>query len=62
MTNNSNNPKLEAKLVASLAGLAALSDAVETALASPEGKASIEISTASGEQFILHIIRKLDDG
>lgn len=62
MTNNTKTNKLEAKLVASPAGLAELSDAVETALASPEGKASVEISTASGERVTLHIIRRLDDG
>lgn len=48
--------------MASPAGLAALSDAVETALASPEGKAAVEISTANGERFTLHIIRSFDDG
>lgn len=62
MTHTSNTPKLEAKLVASPAGLAALSDAVETALASPEGQAIVEVSTPNGERFTLHIIRKIDDG
>lgn len=62
MTNNTKTLKLEAHLVASPGGLAALSDAVETALASIEGRASVEISTANGERFILHFIRKTDDG
>lgn len=61
MPNKLNALQIEAKLVASPAGLAELSDAVETALASIEGKASVEISTSSGERFTLHIIRKVDD-
>lgn len=52
--------KLEACLEASPAGLAELSEAVETALASPGGRASIELVTPDGDEFTLHIIRKLD--
>lgn len=61
MTNNTKTDKLEAKLVASPAGLAALSDAVEMALTSPEGRASVEISTPDGKRFTLHIVRQIDD-
>ena len=62
MTKNLETPKLEAHLVASPTGLAELSEAVETALASIEGRASVELSIPDGEQFTLHIIRKIDDG
>lgn len=62
MTNNTKTDKLEAKLVASPAGLAKLSEAVETALASPEGRAMVEISTPDGKRFTLHIIRQIDNG
>lgn len=61
MTNAPNTPKLEAKLIASPAGLAKLSDAVETALASPEGRASVELYSPDGKRFILHVIRQIDD-
>ena len=54
--------KLEAHLVASPTGLALLLDAVETALASIEGRASVELVTTDGERFLLHIIRKVDNG
>lgn len=56
------NPKLEAYLVSRPAGLAELSEAVETALAGVEGCASVELSTPDGEQLTLHIIRKIDNG
>ncbi len=62
MTNNLNTPKLEAHLVASPDGLAELSEAVETALASIEGRADVELVTPSGEKFTLHIIRRITDG
>jgi hypothetical protein len=55
-------PKLEAYLVVSPTGLAELSEAVETALASIEGCGSIELVTPDGEQFTLHIIRRITDG
>ena len=54
--------KLEAHLVASPTGLALLLDAVETALASIEGRASVELVTPDGERFLLQIIRKVDNG
>ena len=53
--------KLEAHLVASPTGLALLSDAVETALVSIEGCASVELATPDGETFMLHICRTTDD-
>ena len=62
MTKKLDTPKLEAYLVSSPTGLAELSEAVETALASIEGRASVELVTANGEQFTLHIIRRIDDG
>lgn len=62
MTKKLDASKLEAHLVASPTGLAELSEAVETALASIEGCASVELVTPDGEQFTLHIIRKIDDG
>ncbi len=62
MTKNLETPKLEAYLVFSPTGLAELSDAVETALASIEGRASVELVTPDGEKFTLHIIRKIDCG
>ncbi len=62
MTNNLETPRLEAHLVANPDGLAELSEAVETALASIEGRASVELVTPSGEQFTLHIIRRIDNG
>lgn len=61
MTNASDTPKLEAKLIASPAGLSELSDAVETALVSPEGRASVELYSPDGKRFTLHIIRQTDD-
>lgn len=61
MANNTKIRKLEAKLVASPAGLANLSEAVETALASPEGRACVEITTPDGKRFNLHIIRQIAD-
>lgn len=54
-------PKLEAYLVANPTGLAELSEAVETALASPIGRASIELTSPDGDNFILHIIRQISD-
>ncbi len=62
MTEKLDTPKLVAHLVASPTGLALLSDAVETALASIEGCASVELVTPDGETFTLHIVRSLDDG
>ena len=62
MTKNLEAPKLEAHLVASPDGLAELSEAVETALTSIEGRADVELVTPDGEGFILHIIRRVDDG
>jgi hypothetical protein len=62
MSNNLETPKLVAHLIASPTGLAELSDAVETALASIEGRASVELVTPSGEKFTLHIIRRLTNG
>jgi hypothetical protein len=61
MTKKLNTPKLVAHLVASPTGLSELSDAVETALASIEGRASVELVTPDGEQFTLHIIRRITD-
>jgi len=62
MTSNLDTPKkLEAYLVSNPTGLAELSDAVETALASIEGRASVELTTPDGEQFTLHIIRRITD-
>lgn len=61
MTNNTKTDKPEAELVASPAGLAKLSGAVETALASPEGRACVEIATPDGKRFTLHVIRQIDD-
>lgn len=51
MTKELDTSKLEARLVASPSGLAELSEAVETALASIEGHATVELSTPDGEQF-----------
>jgi len=62
MTNNLDTQKLVAHLVASPTGLALLSDAVETALASIEGCASVELATPDYEPFTLHIIRRIDNG
>ena len=62
MTKKLDTPKLEAYLVSSPTGLAELSEAVETALASIEGRASVELVTPDGERFLLHIIRKVDNG
>ena len=62
MTKKLDTPKLEAYIVSSPTGLAELSDAVETALASIEGRADVELSTPSGERFILHIIRRITNG
>ena len=62
MTKNLETPKLEAYLVSSPTGLAEPSEAVETALASIEGRASVELSTPNGEPFTLHIIRRIDNG
>lgn len=59
MTKELETPKLVAHLVASPTGLAELSEAVETALASIEGRASVELSTPDGETFTLHIIREI---
>lgn len=61
MTRKLETPKLEARLVASPAGLAELSEAVETALSSIEGRASVELTTPMGEKFMLHIIREVDN-
>lgn len=62
MIKNLEPPKLEAYLVSNPTGLAELSEAVETALASIEGRASVELSTPDGEKFMLHIIREITDG
>ena len=62
MTKELDTQKLEAHLVASPTGLALLSDAVETALASIEGRASVELVTPPGEKFTLHIIRRITNG
>ncbi len=62
MTEKLDTSKLVAHLVASPTGLALLSDAVETALASIEGCATVELVTPDGEPFTLHIIRRIDNG
>ncbi len=62
MTKNLEAPKLEAYLVSNPTGLAELSDAVETALASIEGRAKVELVSPDGEPFTLHIIRRIDNG
>ncbi len=62
MPKNLETPKLEAYIVSSPTGLAELSDAVETALASIEGCASVELVTPNGEKFTLHIIRRISNG
>lgn len=55
-----NGSKPEAYLVATPTGLAELFDAVEIALSSPSGRASVELATPNGEEFTLHIIRTQD--
>ncbi len=62
MTGKLDTSKLVAHLVASPDGLAELSKAVETALASIEGRADVELVTPDGETFMLHIVRSLDNG
>ncbi len=62
MTKNLEAPKLEAYLVSNPTGLAELSEAVETAFDSIEGRADVELVTPDGEQFTLHIIRRITDG
>ena len=55
-----NDSKSEAYLVATPTGLAELFDAVEIALFSPSGRASVELMPPSGEECTLHIIRTQD--
>jgi len=55
------NPCAEAYLIASPVGLSQLFDAVNTALSSPKGCASLELKTSNGEDFTLQIIRHLDE-
>lgn len=62
MTGKLDTSKLVAHLVASPDGLAKLSEAVETALASIEGRADVELVTPDGEPFTLHIIRRINNG
>lgn len=50
----------EAYLIASPLGLAELFNAVDKALSSPKGCASVELTTPGGESFTLHIVRQED--
>lgn len=48
----------KAYLIASQFALSQLFNAVDKALSSPGGKASVELTTARGESFTLHIVRQ----
>lgn len=53
--------RAEAYLIASPVALSQLADAVDKALSSPKGYASVELATLQGESFTLHIIRQSGD-
>lgn len=53
--------ELEAYLIATPDGLSELFDAVELALSSIEGCARVQIPTADKRDFILHIIRRVEE-
>lgn len=53
------NSRAEAYLIATPLGLSELFNAVDKALSSPKGCASVELQTPTGENFTLHIVRQL---